>query len=57
MRTWVIAYRDAEFKRKLAIVTAHTYTMALLQFMRDYPKCEYTDITEVRKNESDCSEG
>lgn len=57
MRTWVVSYRDAEFKRKLAIVTAETYTMALLQFMRDYPKCEYTNITEVRNNESNRAKG
>ena len=49
MKTWIVTYRDAQFKRKLAIVGADTYTMALLQFMREYPNFIYTQIREVRK--------
>lgn len=52
MRTWVVAYRDAECKSDVAVVVAPTYTMAIVQFMVEYPDCEYTGVLEVIGNES-----
>lgn len=52
MRTWVVTYRDAEFKSDVAVVVAPTYTMAIVEFMIKYPDCEYTGVLEVVKNES-----
>lgn len=47
MRTWIVTYRDTEFKNGMAVVVAPTYTMALVQFMVEYPDCEYTGVLEV----------
>lgn len=52
MKNWIVTYSTDKVNRKVAVVKATTYTMALLQFMIEYPNCEYTGVFEVLKNES-----
>lgn len=47
MRTWVVAYRDAECKGDVAVVVAPTYTMAVVEFMISHPNCDYIGVLEV----------
>ena len=52
MRTWLITYTPDKERSEVAIVEAPTYTMALVEFMRKFPDCEYTGVFEVEKSES-----
>lgn len=52
MKTWAVAYKDKDFNSDMAVVVAPTYTMAVVQFMIEYPDCTYTGIFEVMKSES-----
>lgn len=41
MKTWVVAYKDKNNNGNVAKVIAPTYTMAIVQFMMEYPNCDY----------------
>lgn len=47
MKTWIVTYKDKNFKSDAAMVVAPTYTMALLEFVLKYPECNYTAVLEV----------
>ena len=51
MKEWKIDYKDAKHNGGSAVVTAPTYTMAIVQFMREYPDYHYEEVKEVTKDE------
>ena len=52
MKNWIVTYKDKDFNGGAALVVAPTYTMAIVQFMIEYPECHYTGVLEVIGNES-----
>jgi hypothetical protein len=49
MTEWEITYTKDRNNFEKAIIVASTYTKALLEFMRNYPSTEYTNIKELIK--------
>lgn len=47
MKTWLITYTPDKERSEVTILEAPSYTMALVEFMRKYPDCEYTGVFEV----------
>ena len=47
MTEWEMTYTADREKYDVAIVTAPTYTMALLQFVIQFPNCECTRAREL----------
>lgn len=55
MKKWVVAYKDKDFKGDTAIITAPNYTMAIVQFMVEYPECDYIAVLQLEPSESGIS--
>ena len=47
MTEWELTYTADREKYEVAIVTAPTYTMALLEFVMRFPNCECTRAKEL----------
>ena len=47
MTEWEMTYTEDRENYNVAIVTAPTYTMALLQFVINFPNIEYADARQV----------
>lgn len=49
MKSWIITYTLDKKNFENDIIEATTYTMAIIEFMRKFPKAEYTNIKELIK--------
>lgn len=47
MKTWIVKYTPDKENFFEARVVAPSYLMALVQFMIEYPKCEFSEVNEV----------
>ena len=47
MTEWEMTYTEDRENYGVAIVTAPTYTMALLEFVMQFPNCECTRVREI----------
>ena len=47
MTEWEMTYTEDRENYNVAIVTAPTYTMALLEFVIKFPNCECTRAREI----------
>ena len=51
MKTWIIKYTPDKENFFEARVSAPSYLMALVEFMRQYPNCEFCEVIRKEENE------
>lgn len=47
MSEWEVTYTTDRECYEVAIVRADTYTLAVLEFMTQYPNCDFTRVREI----------
>lgn len=51
MTKWIIKYTPDKVVFSEAVVVAPSYLMALVEFMRQYPNCEFCEVIRKEENE------